>query len=89
MTAADAASLVDLVLILVALEAAAILWWHRTPERRDDGVKLLVTLCAGAILMLTVRLALSGAAPTLILALLAAAGLAHLGDLWLRWRRRL
>lgn len=87
MTAADAASLVDLVLILVALEAIVIIWWHRTPERRAAGVALLVTLVAGAILMLTVRLALTGTAPLVILALLAAAGLAHLVDLWMRWCR--
>lgn len=88
MTAADAASLVDLVLILVALEAVAIVWWHRTPDRRRNGVALLVTLAAGAILMLAVRLALSGTPPPMILALLTAAGFAHLADLWLRWRRR-
>ena len=88
MTAAEAVTLVDLVLFLVALEAAAIVWGHRTPDRRPNGVALLVTVAAGAILMLAVRLALSGTPPTVILALLAAAGLAHLVDLWLRWRRR-
>lgn len=88
MTTTQAVSLVDLVLVLVALEAAVIVWWHRAPDRRADGLRLLVTLCAGAILMLAVRLALSGTAPPVILALLAAAGLAHLADLWLRWRRR-
>ena len=79
--------LVDLILLLVVFEAAALLlYWHRT-ARGVAPFDLLPNLCAGAFLLLALRVTLSGGGWMPASGCLAAAGLAHLTDLYCRWRR--
>ena len=80
--------IVDLILVLVALEAV-VLGYMRA--RRGNGIEwraLLPNLLAGAALLLALRAAITGAAWPWIAAWLAAAGLAHLADLRTRWSRK-
>jgi hypothetical protein len=79
---------VDLILLVVVLEALLIggLW-----QRRGRGVapsRLLPNLLAGVALLLALRAALTGAPWPWIAGALAAAGVAHLVDLAGRWSRR-
>ncbi len=64
--------LVDLALLIVAVEAAWLLWRGQRP--------LLLTLAAGAALMGALRAQLADA-PLVMLALLALGGLLHLIDM--------
>jgi hypothetical protein len=79
--------LVDFILVVVVLEAAAlILYWMRG----RGGVApfdLLPNLCAGAFLLLALRVTLTGDGWMIAGGCLAAAGLAHLTDVYRRWRR--
>jgi hypothetical protein len=79
--------LVDLVLIIVAIEAVClVLYWRFTARGVSPG-DLLPNLFAGAFLLLALRFSLGGAGWQLCCGSLAAAGLAHLVDLGRRWRR--
>lgn len=79
--------LVDLILILVVVEALAlILYWHRA-RRGITPLDLLPNLCAGAFLLLALRATLAGSGWMTASGCLALAGLAHLIDLYRRWRR--
>jgi hypothetical protein len=79
--------LVDLILIIVAIEAAClVIYWRSTGSGVSPG-DLLPNLFAGAFLLLALRLSLGGAGWQLCCGSLAAAGLAHLVDLGRRWRR--
>lgn len=75
------AVLVDAVIALTLLEAALLFVWRRGLARA-----LLPTLLAGLCLMLAVRAAVQGGCTVCVLAALAAAGIAHAVDLWLRAR---
>ena len=82
--------LVDLVLLLTALEAAALTLYHRRTGRGIAPGALLPNLAAGACLLLALRAALRAALggagwPPIALALLGSL-LAHLLDLRRRWR---
>lgn len=78
---------VDLILILVVLEAAALaVYWRRT-GRGVAPLNLLPNLCAGAFLLLALRITLAGGGWMLASGCLAAAGLSHLADLYRRWRQ--
>jgi hypothetical protein len=80
--------IVDLILLLVALEIV-VLGYMRA--RRGSGLEWraqLPNLLAGAALLLALRAAITGAAWPWIAAWLAAAGLAHLADLRTRWNRK-
>lgn len=79
---------VDLVLALVAAEAALLAWHRRRTGRGVPVAELLAFLGAGACLLLALRAALVGASWVWVAAALAGAGAAHLVDLRLRWRRR-
>ena len=84
----ESGGIVDLILVLVALELAAlwILWW-----RRGLGVSprsLVVNIAAGASLMLALRAALTGAGWQWVAAWLVASLVFHLADLAARWTRR-
>ena len=73
-----------MILVLIAIEAAALLIWRRLTG--NGPAVVLSNLLAGAALLLAMRLALSGEAPPLVgLALLAGLA-AHLADLRARWR---
>ncbi|MET0970709.1 MAG: hypothetical protein ABWY18_16040 [Tardiphaga sp.] len=78
--------LVDLILLLVVFQTAALsLYWRRT-GRGIAPVDLLPNVIAGACLLLTLRFALGGSGWMVCSASLAAAGLAHLVDLRRRWK---
>jgi hypothetical protein len=79
--------LVDLILILVVIEAVALLVYWRRVRRGVAPLDLLPNLCAGAFLLLALRATLTGGGWTIACLCLAAAGLAHLTDLYRRWRR--
>jgi hypothetical protein len=79
--------LVDLILMIVAIEAGCLLIYWRSHRRGVSPGDLLPNLCAGAFLLLALRLSLGGAGWELCCASLAAAGIAHLVDLSRRWRR--
>ncbi len=80
-------TLVDAALLLLVLEAAGLVWWHRRTGRGIPPRLLLPTLLAGGMIMGALRLALAGSGALPILALLAVALAAHLADLAGRWRR--
>jgi hypothetical protein len=76
--------LIDLIMIGVLFEAAALALLHR---RRGLGFapgRWLPTLAAGLCLMLALRAAVTGGGATLVLFWLAASGIAHALDLYLR-----
>jgi hypothetical protein len=79
--------LVDLILIIVVIEAGGLSIYWRSRRRGVSPGDLLPNLCAGAFLLLALRLSLGGAGWLLCCASLAAAGIAHLADLARRWRQ--
>jgi hypothetical protein len=79
--------LVELILVLVAIEVALLLIFWRSKGRGVSPGDLLPNLCAGAFLLLALRLSLGGAGWQLCCGSLAAAGASHLIDLNRRWRR--
>jgi len=81
--------IVDLVLLLVFVEAVAIALWHRLTGRGPTPPDLAALLLPGVFLMLALRAALGGSEWPLIAACLAASLAAHLLDLQRRWRPRL
>jgi hypothetical protein len=78
---------VELILGIVAIEAALLLIFWRSTGRGVSPGDLLPNLCAGAFLLLALRLSLGGAGWELCCGSLAAAGASHLVDLNRRWRR--
>jgi hypothetical protein len=79
--------LVDLILVIVVIEMALLVIYWRSTGRGVSPRDLLPNLCAGALLLLALRLLLADAAWQLCCGTLAAAGIAHLVDLHRRWRR--
>lgn len=78
--------LVDLILIVVGLEATALLLVWRFGQRGIAPFDLLPNLCAGAFLLLALRTTLAGDGWMVTCGCLAAAGIAHLADVIRRWR---
>jgi hypothetical protein len=78
---------IDLILAMVLVEALALLAYRRITGRGIAGPDLIANLLAGACLMLALRAALAGAGWQWIAVCMSAALLAHLADLWRRWRR--
>ncbi len=77
---------VDLLLAIIAVEAA---WLIAHRRRSGHGVptdELAATLMAGVFLMMALRSALTGAAWEFTAMFLALSGVAHLVELWRRWR---
>ena len=72
--------LVELILLGMAIEAIWLLWRHRRAGR-TGAPPLLLHLISGALLLLAMKLALTGAAPLLVAATLGMAGVAHAADL--------
>ncbi len=79
--------LVDLILIVVVIEAMVLMLLWLRAGRGVAPADLLPNLCAGAFLLLAMRAALAGSGWTTAAFCLAAAGLAHLIDIYRRWRR--
>ncbi len=80
-------TIVDLILLLVAVEFVLLFLLVRFTGRGPSVFVLLPNLLAGAFLLLALRAALQQADWTWVAAWLAAAGAAHLADLWSRWKR--
>ena len=78
--------LVDLILVLTAIEAGCLMLYWRSRGRGVAPFDVLPNLFAGAFLLLALRLALGGASWEFCCGSLAAAGLAHVVDLSGRWR---
>ncbi|GJD94629.1 hypothetical protein [Methylobacterium iners] len=78
--------IIDLILVLVALEAVALLVWRSRSGGGPAPLPLLCNLAAGAALMLALRGALTGASWPVIAACLVGALLAHVTELGLRLR---
>jgi hypothetical protein len=78
--------IVDLVLAIVGLEIIVIALYWRVTRRGITPAELLPNLFAGALLLLALRLALSGYPWPWYTACLAAAGIANVADLRQRWR---
>ena len=78
--------LVDFILMVVALEAAALVLVWRYARRGVAPGDLLPNLCAGAFLLLALRFTLGGGGWMPACGCLAAAGVAHLIDISRRWR---
>jgi hypothetical protein len=79
-------SVIDAIVALVAIEALFLIFWR---TRTGGGVPIagmLANLSSGAALLLSLRMALAGAAFDTVLALLSIALVAHLGDLASRWQ---
>ena len=79
--------LVDLILVLTAIEAVCLVLYWRSRRRGIAPLDVLPNLFAGAFLLLALRLALGGASWQICCGSLAAAGVSHIGDLARRWRR--
>lgn len=73
--------IIDLILVLVALEIAALPWLLRRLASQTTLADLLPNILAGAALLLAVRLSITGIGWTWIGATLFTALLAHLWDL--------
>jgi fatty acid desaturase len=79
--------IIDFILALMALEAVALLVFNRMTGRGVSPRAILPFIAAGACLMLSLRVALTGGSWQLIALLLMAAFVMHLLDIGLRWRR--
>jgi hypothetical protein len=77
--------IVDLILGLMVLEAAALAAFHRMTGRGVPLASLLTNMAAGACLLVALRAALAGAEWGIVASALAAALMAHLFDLRSRW----
>lgn len=85
-------ALIDAILVLVALEALVFLVLYKlaptAPRLFTPHLAVLwPTLLSGALLMLAVRFSLTDAPWTWVAGVLAAAGLSHVVDIALRFRR--
>lgn len=76
---------VDVILVLVALEACAVLGLRAATGRGPAPASFIANLLAGAFLLLASRGALAGASWMWMATSLAAALFAHILDLALRW----
>ncbi|MGB5833498.1 MAG: hypothetical protein WBG92_16085 [Thiohalocapsa sp.] len=79
--------IIDLILLLVAVEAVLLAWLSRHYGREQLFADIAPTLVSGALLLLTVRAALADVWWGWIALILALALMSHLADLALRWRR--
>lgn len=80
-------TIVDLILLFVAIEFALLFALQRWRGRGPSAFNLLPNLLAGAFLLLALRAAITQSHWTWIAAWLAAGLAAHLADLWSRWKR--
>jgi len=79
--------LVDFILVVVVLEASALLLYWVRARRGIAPLDLLPNLFAGAFLLLALRATLAGSDWMIVSLCLSAAGLAHLCDVYRRWRK--
>jgi hypothetical protein len=77
--------IVDVILALTAAEAVLVVLYRRRTGRGPEVVEFLLTVLAGACLLLTLRGALAGAWWGWIALCLLGALVAHVGYVWRRW----
>jgi hypothetical protein len=78
---------IDLILIIMVLEAAGLLALWRYRQRGIRPAHVFANLAAGASLMLAVRSVLTGGSTETLAVLLALSFVAHLVDLGMRWSK--
>jgi hypothetical protein len=83
----DSGRVIDLILVLMGVEAIALAALYRLTGRGIQPVRLWSNLLAGAFLMLALRASLTGAGATTIGSWLTLGLVGHLMDLVLRWPR--
>ena len=81
-------ALVEIVLVLVAIEAAALLVYKFRTGSGPEPLGLVFNLAAGSALMLALHAALQNAGWTHVAAFLVLALAAHLADLARRWKQK-
>jgi hypothetical protein len=79
--------LIDIILIIVVIEATVFFMMWRRSGRGIAPLDLLPNLCAGAFLLLAMRVTLAGGGWMIACGCLSAAGVAHLIDVYRRWRK--
>ena len=72
--------LVDIILLGISIEAFWLLWRHRRAGA-SGAQPMLLHLMSGALLLLAMKLALTGAPSIMVAATLGTAGLVHAADL--------
>ena len=78
--------LVDLILLIVVIEAAVLIAYWRITRKGIAPRDLLPNLIAGAFLLLALRLTIADAGWMAICGCLAASGVANVIDVMRRWR---
>jgi hypothetical protein len=78
--------LVDLILIVVALEVLFLIGMWRFANRGVQPADVLPNLISGALMLLALRLTLGGAGWVSPIICLSIAGVVHLYDIGRRWR---
>jgi hypothetical protein len=78
---------VDCILVFMAIESLGLIAVHRLRRSGPSPRELIVSLSAGAALLLALRASVVGSHWTMVAIWLVAALIAHLGDLKLRWTR--
>ncbi len=76
---------IDVILMLVALEAVAVLGFRLIRGAGPAPLGFMCTLLAGSFILLALRFALAGASTAMIAGCLLLSLFAHLADLSLRW----
>lgn len=76
--------IVDFVLIVVVLEAGALLAYRVFTGRGLAPISIALMLLPGVCLLLALRAALTGASPAGVMMWLSLALVVHLADLWRR-----
>ena len=82
------AQLIDLVIGFTALEGLALALYHRLTGRGLAPAAYALNLLAGLCLMLALRSAIAVEPGLGMVPWLAASGIAHGADLWMRWGRQ-
>lgn len=81
-------TVVDLALLIVAIEALLVFGWWRATGQGPAPLDWMPNLAAGVLLMVALRLASVDAALAWIVLCLSSSGVAHGVDLVRRWPRR-
>lgn len=82
----DSGLLLGLISVLIVVEATILVRRHGSTGKGAPPSHYLFNLAAGAILMLTIQLALWDSSTELILAFLSLAGIFHLSEFKRYWR---
>jgi len=80
--------LVDVAIAITLMECVLLAVFSRRTGRGVAMPDVFATIAAGLSLMLALRCLARDAAPAWVALFLLAAGIAHVADLRLRWRRR-